>query len=177
MNNTNNTNNTFLPSDYTIPPSSRYTKFKNGTTKIRILSNCITGWEYFNIDNKAVRSKEKFKSVTDMQEDWKIKHFWAFIVYNYETKQIEITQINQVNIRAYIHNLCLDPDYWDPKGYDIKITRSWDGMDTKYSVVPWPVTPLWKEIASLYEADDINLNALYEWKDPFNSVNIKSWEL
>lgn len=80
-------NNQFLPSDYSIPKSSNgYMKFKKGTNRFRILSHAITGFEYWNKDNKPVRQKTKFDFIpqdikwNDDGTPSQIRHFWAFVI-------------------------------------------------------------------------------------------------
>ena len=93
----------FLPQDYEAPTSNlAYTKFEdNKTTRIRILSSSIVWWEYwdkftsdtnkpirlhFTEENKKIGEKESLKN--SELKDRVIKHFWAFIVWNYETKYV-----------------------------------------------------------------------------------------
>lgn len=164
---------TFLPVDFELPAKSnwRYTRFWKGeTTKIRILSNAIVGYEYFTNDNRPIRQKEIFKWIpADSKEQRAPKLFWAFICYNYNTEQIEICEITQRSIMEAILNLKNDPDFWDPVNtYDLKITRQGESLQTKYTVLPWNKEKLDQKIMDEYENNTIVLNALYEWKDPFN---------
>jgi len=89
----------FFPNqDYTIPTSSKYMRLVEGKNKFRVLSSAIVGWEYWNIQDKPVRQQEPFE---DMPEDIKhdkdgrvsIKHFWAFVVWNYQEKKVQILEL------------------------------------------------------------------------------------
>lgn len=166
---------TFLPEDYTPPVSGGgYMKLKDGDNLIRILSKAIIGYEYWNKDNKPIRNRIGWSAGVpdDIRIDkdgnqTKIKHFWAFVVWNYETKNVEILEITQATIQQAINNLVKDEDWGDPKQYDIKITRTGEGFDTTYSVSPKPAKPLSSEIGQAYENKKINLEALYSGENPF----------
>lgn len=161
--------NNFLPNNYEIPKSNgRYTKFEEWETKIRIVSNSLVGWEYFNIDNKPVRQKTKFEKTPDIQAWRKQKEFWAFVVWNYKTKQIEVCEITQVWIKNAIFELYKDEDYWDPKWYDLKIKRKWEWLDTEYQVIPAPKKELDDDIKTEIINNDVKLEKLLSWEDPFS---------
>lgn len=159
----------FLPQGYEPPKSSsRYTKFESGkTTKLRILSNAVVGWGYFTTENKPVRQKDKFQSTPDIKKDGKQKEFWALIVWNYETSQIEICELTQASIKTAIMNLYMDADYGDPKNYDIKIKREGEWLETEYSVLPSPIKEPDPDIITQYQQEDINLEAILTNDDPF----------
>lgn len=60
---------------------------------------------------------------------------WAWPVYNHDEKKVQILQGGSTIYNA-INDLIQDDDYGDPTEYDIKITRTGKGTDTKYSVLP-----------------------------------------
>jgi hypothetical protein len=66
----------------------------------RILSAVTMGWEYWTEDKKPKRSKTMFKVVpvdADLHAGWPARYFWAFVVRNFDTKQIEILEITQLD--------------------------------------------------------------------------------
>lgn len=164
----------FLPKDYKRPQTGGgYMKLEDGDNVFRILSDAITGFEYWNVDNKPVRSKEFPKNTPSIKTDkdgnpQKVKHFWAFIVWNYATNSVEILQITQSSIQDELINLNLDPDWGDPKEYDIKINRKGQDLETKYSVSPKPRKPISEEISQAFKEKKINLQALYVGANPFD---------
>lgn len=165
----------FLPEGYAAPVSGGgFMKLKDGDNIIRILSSAIVGYEYWNNDTKPVRNKIGWtESPTDIKKDkdgndTKIKHFWAFVVWNYATKNVEILEITQSTIQTAITNLVKDEDWGDPKNYDIKINRTGEGFDTVYSVSPKPAKKASDEILNKYDQKKINLEALYDGGNPFN---------
>ena len=173
------TNTDFLPKDYKPATNTgNYTKFEKGETRIRILGASVVWYEYFNTENKPVRSKEAFASTPNISDKSKVKEFWAFPVWNYKTEQIEVCEITQATIKKTIFTLYKDSDYGDPKLYDIKINRDGDGMDTEYTILWGVPKPIEKFIIDEYEKSNINLDALFTWGNPFEwnkteSINIE----
>ena len=165
----------FLPEDYKTPDSSNYLKFKDGENTIRVLSSAIIGYEYWTENNKPVRSREPFQGIPEdirREKDGtptRIKHFWAFVVWNYEAEKVQIAEITQSTIRKDIKALVDNKKWGDPKGYDITITRTGEGLDTDYAVMPNPHSSLDPVIKAAYEQREINLEALYENGDPFQN--------
>lgn len=151
----------FLPADYKTPEGN-YFKFQEGENTFRVLSSAIIGYEYFNKDNKPVRSRTPFTTTpTDIKEGGSIKHFWAFLVWSYRAEKQQILEVTQSGVQSAIKSLVQNPKWGDPKNYDITVTRTGSGLDTEYNVMPNPhselaVTPL-----------PVNLEALYDGEDPF----------
>jgi len=159
----------FLEKDYKMPVSSNYMKFVEGKNKFRVLSDAITGWEYWTTENKPVRSEEPFE---DMPADIKIdkngksniNHFWAFVVWNYAAKKVQILQLTQKKVMRAINTYLNEPDWGDPKGYDIVINRTGSSLlDTEYQVIANPHTKFTEKI----DISKINLEALFTNEDPF----------
>jgi len=158
----------FKDENYEIPVTSNYMKLGEGDNTFRVLSSAITGYEYFTDKNKPVRSKEPFDTMPeDIKKDGTIKHFWAFVVYNYGAKRIQVLELTQKGImkamQAYIKNKA----WGNPKLYDINVNRTGAGMDTEYTITTNPPTPIDVNIAHKYENMYVNLESLYENQDPF----------
>lgn len=170
--------NDFFPTeDYKIPVASNYMKLLEGENRFRVLSSAVIGWEYWNVDNKPVRSKDEFDGIpADIKlvkdKNGKItpagvSHFWAFVVWNYDAKRVQILEIKQKGIMQYIQSLVKNPKWGSPKGYDLVITRTGSGFDTEYSTVAEPHSVIDYAITEKYESMNINLEALYTGDDPF----------
>lgn len=171
---TKNTTDDFLPKDYQEPASnSRYMKFEDGENKFRFLSSPIIGFECWK-DSKPYR----FRSEAEIpNEKWDINtytgemkrptFFWAAVVWDYSDKQIKILEITQTSIRKAITGLINDPDWGNPKGYDIKVDRTKNGDKTEYSVRPGKLGETDPLIIGEYGMVTINLEALFEGGDPF----------
>lgn len=81
-----------LPKGHKEPPTIKnYMKFKEGENRFRILSEAITGYEYFSTEKKPIRSAKPFAEFpSDIKSGGKINYFWAFIVYNYQDAEIAL---------------------------------------------------------------------------------------
>jgi hypothetical protein len=161
----------FLPEDYTAPKStSYYTKLQEGENRIRILSKPILGWEDWH-EKKPVRYTMNEKPAKSYDAKKPVRHFWAFVVFNYNENEIQIMQITQATIRKSIESLCKDADWGAPFGYDIKIMKSGEGVDTEYALNPVPHKPVSQDIIDAFNDRRCNLNALFATADPFS----KEW--
>ena len=167
-------NNFFPDENYKLPVSSNYMKFVEGDNTFRVMSSAIIGWEYWNTDNKPVRSKERPVHMPDdikIEKDgtMRINHFWAFAVWNYEDKKIQILELTQKGIMKAMQSLVKNPKWGNPIGYDITVSRSGSGLDTEYFPQAIPHSEAPSEAVVMYERMKINLDALYTGEDPFVS--------
>jgi hypothetical protein len=166
---------TFLPPQYSVPESaSGYMKFKKGTNRFRILSAAITGYEYWNVLNKPIRSQKQFDLMPNdikLNDDGsysQIKHFWAFVVWNYEENMVQILEITQATIQRAM-KIKIDNRSGDAMGYDFIVTRTGDGLTTDYDIDTGKEEPVTSDAISELHAKKINLEALFDGSDPFNS--------
>ena len=155
----------FLPKDYETPQgASNYMRLEEGANKFRVLSSAIVGYEYW-IDEGGKRKPIRERDFSDVPNEFKndMKHFWAFIVWSYQSESVQILEITQKTIMSFITALVQDEAWGDPKEYDISIFRKGEGLETSYSVVPTPPSTLDVDA----DISGINLEALYEGEDPF----------
>jgi hypothetical protein len=166
----------FLPDEYKVPVSGgNFMKFLDGENCFRVLGSAIIGWEYWTKDNKPVRSKEKWAEVpqdikVDKDSKVSIKHFWAFPVWNYEAKAVQVLEVTQQTVMNGIKALVDNKKWGDPKTYDITVTRAGEGFDTTYTVMPNPHSEITDEILAACEKKTINLSNLYLSGDPFGKL-------
>ena len=161
--------NDFLDKGYEAPVTpSNYMKWEQGENVFRTLSSTITGFLYWTKDKKPVRLKTYPETIpADMDTSGRVQHFWAFVVWNYKMEAIQILEITQTTIRGVIEDYNKDSDWGDPRQYDIKVTRTGENLDTEYSTIAKPKTAVTAAIKKAYKATPINLEALFEGKDPF----------
>lgn len=181
----NTQTDSFLPEGYQIPSTSQYMKFENGVNTFRILDKPIMGMEFWvtKTDDKGVtkryperrRMGETIK-MTELEinpESGKIdspQHFWAMPVWNYKNKSVQILEIKQKTVLEAIKSYIDNPKWGSPTEYDITVSKSGEKLTTKYLVDHDPKEPIDKEIIKQYKDLGINLNALYEGKDPFEGT-------
>ena len=168
----------FIPENYQMATAGggNYTKCLPGETRLRILSDAVIGYEYWNDDNKPVRCKDNpgskpagMRQQAPNGGEERVKEFWAFKVYDYATGSMGLWQVTQAQIKSAILSLYHDADYGHPKAYDLKINRTGSGLDTKYTVVPAPLKAVSVEVKEAFAATPIDLSALFENRSPFEA--------
>lgn len=169
--------NNFFPENFNqLEVPSNYMKLKEGDNVFRVLSSAVVGFEYWTADNAPKRLKEYPKTTpSDIRREKdgtsRVKLFWAFIVWNYAIGRVQMLEITQSTIQGAIENLVKDVDWGDPKGYDIKINKQGEGLETEYSVSPKPHTPLKAEIQSEFANTPYDLNNLFIGEEVFDVKN------
>lgn len=169
----------FLPGGYKVPQSDRegdgasfkedYLTFEKGVNLIRILSKePVIGWQWWTRDDgkpKPHRVKEqedvpKEVLLTDSSED-KAKHFWSMVVWNYQLGRVQVMTITQKGIMMGIQSLVSNEAWGDPRSYDITVTKTGEGMETKYQVIPSPKTKMEQKIIDAYKELEPDLDLLF----------------
>lgn len=157
----------------------RYMRFEDGSNKFRILSEPVFGQVYWKTDGdkrKPVRVTLKDTVPASELEVSKYtgkldypRHFMSVVVYNHNKTAVQILEITQQTVNKAIKALIDDKEDWgDPTKYDITVTKTGTGRDTEYTVMPGAQKPLKSSVLEDYEKMDINLQALFEGKDPFD---------
>ena len=171
-------NNSFFKNnpEYTVPKAKgNYTEIAiDEEIKLRVLSQAITGYDYFNDQNKPVRQENQFKSIPkDIgSRDGKqnpIKHFWAMVVWNYDLEMVQIWEIPQSTIQNQLFAYAMDKDFGDLRGYDIKITRTGKKLETKYMIKPLAPKDVPSEATESLKSHPVTLEALYTGQNPFST--------
>jgi hypothetical protein len=160
----------FLPENYSAPKgeNSNYMRLQDGENKFRILSQPILGWLDWD-DKTPVRSifNDKPKPLDSARP---VKHFWAFIVWNYAIEAIQILEVTQASIRDAIAALCQDVDWGQPYFYDIKVTRRGKEKETSYTLSPMPHRPTAQKVKEAFAAKPCQLDKLFAGEDPWNDI-------
>lgn len=160
----------FLPEDYEVPSSGGGSYFKpvTGDNRLRILSDVVIGWQYWNMDNKPVRMREKpdqTPSDIRLNDDGKpdrVKHFWCVLVWDYDASQLKIWEITQAGIQGSLAEFANDEDWGHPKNYNILLKKEGEKINTKYTVIPKPAKPLDERIVKEWQEAKVNLEAVFE---------------
>ena len=90
----------------------------------------------------------------------------ACAVWNYETESVQVWEITQKSIMDALATITNDPDFGHPNNFDLKITRTGEGLDTQYGVIPIS-SPLDPNLEPLLANPGVNLEALFKGEDPF----------
>ena len=168
----------FLPKDYSVPETGgNYLKLKEGAVKFRIVSDSIVGFEYWTNEKKPVRLREKPETKPAdirMNDDgsYTIKHFWAFSVFDRDSGMVKVLELTQTGVMRQLEDLISNPEWINPKEYDITITGKGEGLERRYTIQPSPHKDLTKEEKSVVARTEINLNALFTGENPFDSAAI-----
>lgn len=159
--------NDFLEQGYEVPQSGGgYFKLKDGENRFRILSKPIIGWLDWK-DKVPFRFQMKSKPEKSFDPAKKVKHFWAFVVFDYSDKTTKVFEITQASIQSSIANYSKNEEWGAPFDYDITITRKGKDMDTEYFVSPSPKKILLDEYKKIASAKPVNLQALFTGGDPW----------
>lgn len=168
----------FLDPNYEIPKSSGlYAKLESGDNKFMILSSVVLGWQYWNTEKKCIRLQEKPKDTPvdlgtdDNGKPKRVQHFWAFAVYNFANKEVQILEITQKGLMGALQDLARDKDWGDPiLSYQITIKKSGQKLDTTYQVLPVPFKGDIKDIKLQYEESDIDMKDYFVEKKQDNPM-------
>lgn len=161
----------FLPEGYRAPEGN-YAKFRPGENTFRVLGSAVVGYEFWDTNNKPVRSREQPQGIphnirVDEGGKISIRHFWMFPIWNYDANKIQLLEVTQKGIQESIKALVANPKWGDPKEYDITVTKDGTGFDTNYNVMPNPKTVLDPAILERFKTLNLSLEAVFDGKDPF----------
>lgn len=166
-----------IPKGTEIPKApSKYTKFEEGANKVRIMSEVVTGWEWWVADGKDKKKPVRVETQEEIPQDLRVdskdapRNFWAMVVYNYDLKDLQIMQITQKSIMNALMDLENNEDWGDIREFDVTITKKKtgsDAMNVEYSTTPSPKKEMDEGIVKYYEDMDINLKALFDGTDPW----------
>lgn len=171
----------FLPEGYEAPQTeSHYMELVEGLNSLRVLSHAVVGYEWWTEDRDGQRQPIRVRTEGEVPEAYRnsadrrdrARHFWAFTVYNYDAKAVQLLIIRQQTIMGAIEALIRNPKWGDPREYDLLIEKAKTGTrerDVEYSVMPEPKAPVEEGIAELARQVPVDLEALYEGADPFAS--------
>lgn len=143
-----------------------------GEKRLRFVAPGITGHQAWTDDNKPIRWETKPEKLPanikpDMKGNLGTRRFIAGLVYDYDAGDFKILEITQKPLMEQLFKFMKDSDYGDPIGYDVKISRSGEGLNTQYTLVAAPPRPLGKEIVEGLEQVTCNLKALFDGDDPW----------
>jgi hypothetical protein len=165
-----------IPQDVTIPKSSgQFVKLQEGKTRVRVLSNAVVGWEGWK-NNKPFRHEGNVCKIKPEQVDLNqngnpnINYFWAFVVWNYTEKKLQIWEITQKTIMTVLKDFEDSNDWGDLKLYDIEVSKTKVGDKTTYTTIGIPPKPVSEEIKNLYASTEIDLSKMFSGDYPITET-------
>lgn len=115
----------------------KYVKFWDTPVKLRVLtwitvarSDWDKSWEKY----KEYLTKERQEPLNPWDEKNQPKQVRLIWVYNHTEKKVQLWNVSQVSIMKELKRLSKDEDFWDPREYDIKVTKVVASSKTEYKV-------------------------------------------
>ena len=141
-------------------------------TRLRFFGSGITGYEAWTEDNEPIRWEQKPEqlpaNIRQQPGYTTLKRFLAAVVYDYISDDFKILQITQRTLMDLLFKYMYDEEYGDPRNYDVKISKTGAGINTKYSLVAAPPKPVQPELQARFDQLTCDLTRLYDREDPFS---------
>lgn len=139
----------FVPEGYEVKTAGGdFFKLQPGDNKFRILTDAVVGKEGWR-ENKPFRRGGADAHIDSDEVDMdaktkkpKINDFMAFYVYNHNDSKIQIASFTQAGIKKAIVEYASDEDWGHPQSYDLTVSKSGEGLTTKYAIKPSPAKAL-----------------------------------
>lgn len=141
-------------------------KFLKGPNRFRILTSPTLGWVTW-VDNEDGSRQPIREAFSKTRPNSDAKHFWAMGVLDFADDTVKILEITQVGIIDAITALATDPDWGNPKEYNLTVTRKGEGKDTKYTVTSAPHKELSDEQRAIVADVMLDVPALLRGESPF----------
>lgn len=140
--------------------------------RIRFFGEGATGFVAWTTDKKPLRWElhpEVLPEIVRPNDDGSrtAKFFLAGICWDYETKMFRVVEITQKGIIGDIQKYVADEDFGDPTEYDIVISRTGNGLDTKYDTLAKPPKPISADVKAKFAELEWDLSNLYAGRHPW----------
>lgn len=159
-----------IPEDFEVNTKSNYLRLTPGKHRIRILSDALVGYEWWEDTpeggRKPMRIPMDGRPPVEYAES--VKRFLAFSVFNQDLNCIQIWEVTQTSIQKELKALESDKDWGSLKDYDLEVERTGTEKNTtKYRVTPKPKAELSKEAQKIVKDGLPVLEALFKGENPF----------
>ncbi len=153
--------------------AGKYVRLQDGENRLRLLGGGDDGLLIFGKegwtggdDSKKVHRWDLKSEAPKLDFNDDPKVLMAVPVWNYQVEAIQIWNITQATIRTKIRELANDPEWGDPRNYDIKVKKEGEQMLTKYEVTPCKEKELTDEVKQKLTSTTIDTKALFDGGDP-----------
>ncbi len=167
--------------DKEIPITANYLSFDIGDNTFRILGSFAKGTakrgiQYFTEvgdKKKPVRLSQEASipaselGLNKFGEPEQPIFFWAFPIWNYNARRIQIATITQKTILRVIKSYIENPKWGNPHNYDFIVTKTKTGDKTEYSTTVNPKEEIDPTILEQYKNTHIDMDAWFRSEDPF----------
>lgn len=145
--------------------------------KVRVLGDWVTGRLVWGDSESGGRKPNRFKYGEKIPaeayginhftgEKEKLHQFIAAVCYNYGTERVEILEIAKKTVIRQIYDLECDDDWGDSRGYDLTISRTGTGTDTKYATIPSNKGKFKKKV----DHEKVDIEAIFTGENPFEAL-------
>jgi hypothetical protein len=163
-----------LPDDYKVQSAGEYIKMPGEGQFLYFAflgdDTLVTGWEYWNKDNKPVRklgvspfSKEEMADVRTKDDGTpdSQKHVWWVYVYDVKNKKSGVLSISQKSVQTTLTDIIRSGDY-ELSSSIVKISGAGAGLKRTYTtlVVPAKSDAMEEIEAAREEAADVSVDEL-----------------
>jgi hypothetical protein len=148
---------------------SKYLRLTEGTHMIHLLSKPEEVVSFFSIFDEETKKKTCYPDLGDGNQPAGTKNNWAFKIWNYETKEIQIWEVSQNSIKDFLKTLASSKLKSDWTQYPIEVSRKGEKLETVYTCIAGDKQPITKEIEKAMANTFVNLQAMATGQDPFDS--------
>lgn len=130
--------------DVDVKTGSNYMKLEQGNNVVRVVTQPYVFTVCWIKDPQGVPRKVRSALVAGcplVKRGEKLQKRWYVGVINRRTGKAEILEISS-QIISSLKDLASDPDWGNPKGYDVDIRRGAPGSQPLYRVIAKPAKPL-----------------------------------
>jgi hypothetical protein len=171
---------------------SKYLNFKDeGSYVFRILTPKEKVVTYFRAFKENVAEGESKKLVLENKGDGtipeipagiKLKQFqnenplklvWAVVVFNQETKEVQILEISQQAIKGFLIATTRSKLKNDWTKFDVEVIRQGQKTETEYFINTGEVAPLTANDEAIINSTFVNLEAMAKGQDPFDKDSVE----
>lgn len=156
----------------TFSLKDQFLKLEEGETDVRVIDvEPVVGYEVFFETNEGLKKETSPRQFTQEQLQGLTlkgnpKQFVLFLVYDYYSQQFKFWNVTQQSILNSLIAYKNKSAYGKLHNYDITINRKGSGMDSEYTVMALPPTPIDKSIEARVKNLEYDMQAVFKGEYP-----------